>query len=156
MLLDLEYSVIDGRAMYLSLACDGKQISAKLDKGQSIGRTVIELDCRLPCEVVLTFGGKNYQTDTLIDQDGHILQDLYIKIVRWSLDGFDLSQDFFYNRLTWQKDDGTVATTPYLGFNGVLRLPLTKSNVFDQYYALEEWYDYYNLIDSVATNHNSM
>ena len=153
--IDIEYSVVNSKTMDLQIICGGTSIRPSMDSQATIGVTSVQFACELPGQVTLQFSGKSYGVDTILDPQGQIAQDLYIKILRWSLDGFDLSQDFFYNKMIWHADDETTFTTPYLGKNGTLHLPFLKSNLFAQYYELEDWYDYYNLIESVAESKHS-
>lgn len=96
----------------------------------------ITLDLVLPTVVHLEFSGKNYNTDTILDSDGKIIKDKYIKITSVNIDGFDLPETFLYQKLVVNTDDGRTFTTPYVGFNGAIQITLDQPDVFSQFLKL--------------------
>ena len=90
----------------------------------------------LPTRLCLIFSGKNNATDTRIDENGNILQDLHVKIAKMALDGFELSKHVLQQKLGLETATGSMPTA-YVGFNGTITLNLDKPNVFLQYYAFE-------------------
>jgi hypothetical protein len=96
----------------------------------------ITLDLALPTVVYFHFSGKNYNIDTVVDDNGNILQDKYIKFVSADVDGFTLPETFLYQKLTINTDDHRSFTTPFIGFNGVIELILDQTDIFSQYLKL--------------------
>jgi hypothetical protein len=96
----------------------------------------VTLDLVLPTVVYFYFSGKNYNTDTVVDANGNILQDKFIKFVSVDIDGFKLPETFLYQKLTINTDDDRSFTTPFIGFNGVIELILDQTDIFSQYLKL--------------------
>lgn len=89
------------------------------------------VDVTLPTKITLVVHGKDQKRDTILDHEGNILHDLYVKVVGVYLDGFDLGEEFLHKKLKFITDDG-ILTKPYIGFNGRLEFDLDQSTVFDQ------------------------
>ena len=136
LLLEFEYGLIDGKIMQVEIH-DGQDVLEVVPQIDGVhAKAQVLLDITLPTKVCLVFSGKNNATDTQIDEDGNILRDLYVKIIKMSLDGFELGQHVLQQKLVLETATGSMPTA-YVGFNGTITLNLDKPNVFLQYYAFE-------------------
>jgi hypothetical protein len=117
--IELEFGRLSGKSMKAVMIHDGKECPG------------FSVDLELPTKITLVVSGKNMSSDTKIDEDGKILEDLYIKIIGVSLDGFDIGVNFLYQKIKLVTEDG-VLTTPYLGFNGHVDFIMDHSTVFQQ------------------------
>ena len=131
-----EFGNIGHKTMQVELKTPTEQISIMPCSIESklINTTKIEVD--LPSRVVLKFTGKDYNTDTVIDESGKIVQDIYVKILGISMDGFKLNEKFLHQKIKIFTDQEQEYTTAYIGFNGVVVLNLIEDTVFSQYLTL--------------------
>ena len=88
-------------------------------------------DIQLPTKIKLVVSGKDMATDTKVDEQGKIIQDLYVKIVKISLDGFELDDRFLFQKIKLVTNDG-VRIGSYLGFNGHVDFVMDQPTVFQQ------------------------
>jgi hypothetical protein len=131
-----EFGTIGNKTMSVEIQTPNKQISVvphQLDS-KLINITTIEVD--LPTQIMLKFTGKDYNTDTVIDENGKIVQDIYVKILSVSMDGFKLNEKFLHQKIKIFTDQEQEYTTAYIGFNGVVTLDLVEDTVFSQYLTL--------------------
>ena len=131
-----EFGTIDGRAMTLEISTPTETILVIPNQIDSrlIGDTKIEVD--LPTQIVLKFTGKNYNTDTIVDENGNIVKDIYIKILSMRMDGFKLNEKFLHQKIKVVTDQSQQYNTAYIGFNGLIEFDLNEPNVFLQYLTL--------------------
>ena len=90
------------------------------------------LPVSLPGTVTLTFSGKDMMHDTVLDSQGNIVEDLYVKIQKIKLDGFDMGVNFLNQKIVLITDDGKEIPGAYIGFNGKIVIDLNCSSVFEQ------------------------
>lgn len=128
---EFEFGAIQGRCMTLQVLHDDNCYMVPGNQGTAN----LQFDIVLPTTINLKFSGKNPNTDTLVDHDGKIIEDMYVKIVKINLDGFDLNEIFFHKKITICTDDLQQITTSYIGFNGMINLEFNESTVFKQYLA---------------------
>ena len=108
----------------------GKLIKADMFQDDRLC-TGYAVNITLPTKITLIVHGKDMDNDTKLDDQGNIIQDLYVKIMGVYLDGFNLGEEFLYKKIKFITKDG-VLTTPYLGFNGRVEFDLDQLTVFDQ------------------------
>ncbi len=89
------------------------------------------VDVELPAKLKLAVSGKDIAVDTILDDQGNILQDLYVKIIAVSLDGFELNSIFLHQGIKFVTDQDTIITS-YFGYNGYVEFVLDCPNVFQQ------------------------
>lgn len=130
MTFNFEFVCVNDQYMNLTILNQNQQFVVTHD------RPSITFNLILPTSVTLQFSGKNYNTDTVVDLDGNIVQDKFIKIVSVDVDRFRLPETFLYRKLTINTDDGRSYTTPYIGFNGRMHLVLDQTDIFSQYLKL--------------------
>ena len=88
-----------------------------------------ETTIQFPTSLVIETFGKGHN-DTVMDHDGNIISDKYIKLLDIQLNG--LSCDSYYiNDGIWIKaNDGRVANSNYWGMNGKVTLDFLEENSF--------------------------
>jgi hypothetical protein len=96
-------------------------------------RARLEFDITLPTQITCKFSGKNSNTDTVLDSEGKITADVYIKIVKIEFDGFELNESFMHKKIKLCTDDAREIVTSYIGFNGFINFDFAESDVFKQY-----------------------
>lgn len=130
---DFEFGTIKNKHMMVEIQTETESISVNPDES-SKGFAKIEVD--LPTCVVLKFTGKDYNTDTIVDENGKIIQDVYVKISNMRLDGFVLNEKFMHQKIKISTDQGQEFTTSYIGFNGTVQIVLSEKDVFSQYLSM--------------------
>jgi hypothetical protein len=95
-------------------------------------KNCFSLPVSLPGTVTLAFSCKDMMHDTVTDSHGNVVEDLYVKIQKIKLDGFDMSVKFLNQKLVLITDDGKEIPTAYIGFNGKIVIDLNYSSVFEQ------------------------
>jgi len=90
-----------------------------------------EVDIKLPTKLKLVVSGKDMNSDTILDDDGKVIEDLYVKIVKVSLDGIDLDDLFLCKKIKLVTNDGDRSGA-YLGFNGHVDFVVDQPTVFQQ------------------------
>lgn len=89
------------------------------------------VDIELPTKLTLVVSGKNMNLDCIVDNNGKIIQDLYVKILKVSLDGIDTGEIFLHQKIKLVTNDGDRIGT-YLGFNGHIDFVMDQPTVFQQ------------------------
>lgn len=102
-----------------------------VDSGDLIN-AVYERQISLPTRVEIRTSGKDNNTDTIVDKDGKILEDLYVQIKEVSLDNFQLNEKYLHQKINIKTESGKMYTTSYIGFNGITVLNFQEKNVFSQ------------------------
>jgi hypothetical protein len=77
----------------------------------------LHLTCNDTNQLRFGMSGKNSVQDTIV-QDGKIVQDKFIKLVKFNIENFDLLKDydFFYNKLQYFNHDQNQYTSVSEGF----------------------------------------
>ena len=125
-----EFGKIDDRHMLVEVI-HGDAVDIVLPELD--GQAKLQLDICLPTKITLKFSGKNANTDTIVDNQGKIIADVYVKIVKIDFDGFELSEIFMHQKIKLYTEDNTEIVTSYIGFNGSVDLNFTELDVFKQY-----------------------
>lgn len=130
---DLEFGTVNDKFLSLSISAGDHSIDVypELVDGKFLARPRLYID--LPTVVKLNFSGKDPTVDVVMDLSGKIVQDLYVKILKVNIDGFELNEKFIHQGLTINTVDGESWTTSYIGFNGEIKIDLAQPNVFLQY-----------------------
>ena len=122
--LDFDISHVHGRSMSLSIETDhATEYFEQLAEGRFQHTTTIQFPTKF--NIVVSGKGPN---DTLVDQDGNIVGDMYIKLNRVSVDGIPCSTNYVHELINCT-DRGDTVQTNYWGFNGVIKLDFSHSNV---------------------------
>jgi len=129
-----EFGVIAGRHMQIAITVNSNDLYTVTPTDTLVTGTKINIE--LPSQIVLTFFGKNYNTDTVSDIDGNITQDIFVKILSMSIDGFQLNEKFLHQKLKLVTVDNQEIFTAYIGFNGNITIDLSTHTVFSQYLSM--------------------
>ena len=138
--LDFEFGRIDNRHMHLSVIHGDCSYLIEPRFNDDIGYASLSLDIQLPTAIYFSVSNKGLD-DTIVDSDGNILKDCYIKLESLSLDTFVINRDVLGRRLVLNADNGQTVKSNYFGFNGVAVLDLNKLDVFSQVLTLNRHTD---------------
>lgn len=95
------------------------------------GVYVTEFDLLIPSQIKMIFSGKNQDLDTILDHNNCIVQDLYVKLNRISLDNIPV--EVHVSKIAnFLSCSGLNLSTDYIGFNGELSINIDQDNTFDQ------------------------
>lgn len=130
---EFEFSYVNNKLMQVQLINDQNIVSVDTQHAHDRYWAVAKINVKFPTTVKLEFKGKDPNVDTILDDKGNILEDLYVRITAVRLDGFDLRENFLHQRLTIHTLDNQFWTTSYIGFNGTMTINFEKSNTFSQY-----------------------
>jgi hypothetical protein len=128
-----EFVGYDNRFMNVDVKCRDNVYIVTPDQNM-IGTATVDIE--LPDQIILNFSGKDYNADTVVDADGKIVKDVYIRIMSISVDGSRLKDNFLYQKLHIVTDDDREFTTAYIGFNGQIIIDLPKTTIFSQYLSM--------------------
>lgn len=82
------------------------------------GVQVTEMTIDIPGNLTFTFNGKQGR-DTILDGQGQIARDKYVKINSMSIGLIPINQNLLYSLCQYRRNDETVNDT-FFGFNGEL------------------------------------
>ena len=97
--------------------------------------STFQFNLTLPDKLILTISNKS-ENDTIIDDNGTILEDRYIQLQEASIDGFDLNYNFLHKKIKLVTFENNEIISSYFGFNGSVELIFDQPNVFQQIYSL--------------------
>lgn len=124
--IDFEFSNIDNRKMSVVLKTNKETLIIN-EQG------IIKIEIQLPSLVTLIFSGKNQETDTLMDSQGNILQDVHVKIKSIRIDGLEIPEWSIQKKITLETDTGMLVSSSYIGFNGTMRIDMPEIDIFSLY-----------------------
>lgn len=128
--LDFEFGELsNGKVMTVEIGQNDHWQPISRDKNN---RATVSVDVDLPSKVSLRFLGKNMNTDTKVDENNNIVEDLYVRINRVSVDGFDMDRAFMHQQIKLVREDGSIVPTCYVGFNGCIDFNFEHDTVFKQ------------------------
>jgi len=130
---EFEFSYVNNKLMQVQLVNDQNIVLVDPQHVHDRYWAVAKINVSLPTTIKLEFEGKDPNIDTVLDDKGNIVEDLYVKITAIKLDGFALKENFLHQRLTIHTLDNQCWTTSYIGFNGTITINFEKSNTFSQY-----------------------
>jgi hypothetical protein len=132
--MQLEFGKCNNRMMEMRLLVNNTEISVQSD---ATGMANVDIGVDLPSQVVLQFTGKDPVTGTVTDDNGNIIEDMFVKILSIALDGFKLNEKFIHQKIKLVTDNNQEIITSYIGFNGTVTLDLAEFNVFSQYLSMK-------------------
>ncbi len=121
--LDFEVSHVRDRSMSLTIETD--QGIEHFDQ-LSQGRFQHTVPIQFPTKFNIVVNGKG-ANDTLVDADGNITADMYIKLNRVLVDGIPCSTNYVHELINYTAD-GRAVQTNYWGFNGTISLDFSHRN----------------------------
>ena len=89
---------------------------------------------QFPAQIEITVSGKG-SNDTIVDSDGNILEDMYIKLINIQIDHLSCDPYYLNKNIVLNTKDGQQHVLQYWGFNGKVVLDFSQSNSF--YWHLE-------------------
>jgi len=126
--LRFEFSELNDRIMNVDIKAGGTELRLAPDRA---GFYDIDLDMLLPQRLLMCFSGKDNRVDTLLDQEGRIVADLFVRLDQIVLDNVPVKIDT-NKLLVVETESGEKHRTHYVGFNGHAVLDFAETNVFDQ------------------------
>jgi hypothetical protein len=131
--VEFEFGSVNNKLMQVQLINDQNVVPVNPQHVDNKYQAAAKINVKFPTTVKLEFAGKDPNIDTILDDKGNIVEDLYVKITAIKLDGFALRETFLNQRLTIHTLDNQCWTTNYIGFNGTITINFEKSNTFSQY-----------------------
>jgi hypothetical protein len=85
----------------------------------------------LPTAVIISINGKK-PNDTIVDENGNIIADKYVKLTDIKFDYFPVNEIFLHQKIKFNTENHGIITTSYFGFNGEVILNFNASTVLEQ------------------------
>jgi hypothetical protein len=89
-------------------------------------QAMIEISVEFPSELIIELGGKNNNTDTLLNDAGEIVQDKFVQLTQVRVDRMNVNDNFLQK---WPKVNDSFTST-YFGFNGQAKLTFDAPSSF--------------------------
>jgi len=137
--LGLEFGLCNG-----SMTIEIYQDESLIKKLENITTTTnnVSLDIDFPSQLKIVLSNKNYNTDTIVDNNGSIINDKYVILKHMMIESIPIKIDVLFNICQYYKNqtDDPVNDT-YWGFNGFaiidfdsehfIKWCLKHNNIFD-------------------------
>jgi hypothetical protein len=94
-----------------------------------VGIFQYETAITFPEQLTMLLSGKG-PNDTVVDDQGNILADKYVKLTGLQVDGLDCPQEYLEMFIVLDTDDGQKVASNYFGFNGLVTLDFLEENSF--------------------------
>lgn len=130
-----EFGRIADKTMQVTVQHQDQTITVVPDSTTDKAQATVSLQIQLPTCVSVVYSGKNNATDTVLDSEGNIVQDLYVRVMSIQLDGLALGEHALHRHCVLVTESDTI-NTAYVGFNGRMDFELDRANIFAQFYAL--------------------
>lgn len=109
------------RGEYMSVHVNGVAVVPDSDEN-----AMITLCVDFPCELLITLDGKDNNTDTIVDNDGNIVQDKFVQLTEARVDRIIVNNHFLQK---WPVINDSFITC-YFGFNGQVSLKFDEPTGF--------------------------
>lgn len=86
------------------------------------GLNIVEFDIVLPNSLYIFLDGKDNNCDTVVNDNGEIIQDKFLRIEDILLDLKPIDKNILYKMCKCQTTKGEVIHSNHLGFNGIVTL----------------------------------
>jgi hypothetical protein len=114
--LDLEFGLCNG-SMTLEIFQNNLLIE-KLENVTDVSKNVYII-VELPCQIKFVLSNKNYNTDTVVDNTGSIVNDKYVILKNMVVETIPVKIDILFNICRYYKNHLTPPVNDtYWGFNG--------------------------------------
>lgn len=110
---------------------NGQMMSIKVNDTDVIDGQ-ITLDITLPSTIRVEFTGK-HDNDTVMDENGKIIEDKFIKIKKFLLDDIPVPDWVLHERLSYTTDENDELPLSFIGHNGSLIIDIPEDDVFKFY-----------------------
>ena len=94
--IDFEFSYLNNKFMQVQVINGDQVVDVNPTLINNKYLSIAKIDVVLPTNVSLHFKGKNANFDTIMDDQGNITDNLYVKILAIKLDGFGIPEDFLH------------------------------------------------------------
>lgn len=129
--LTLEISKVNDKSMSLCIKSNNIVVFEKTTFDQN--NVNIKFETNFPAKIELITSGKTAD-DCVIDLDGNIIRDTYIKIVNFSIDYMSVKywmiDEFLFSGTA---DSGESYITNYIGYNGKTTTVVKGKHLFDYF-----------------------
>jgi len=95
---------------------------------QKVTSTEVSLELVLPAQLIINVSGKNYNCDTLVSNDGRVIDDKYVKLVELRIGGIPVEEVNLFKIIKYQTDQGRLLNDAYWGFNGTITVDIDQEN----------------------------
>lgn len=133
----LKFGELNGQTMSVELLTEDQKFLVSGVTGKHVFSTSISF----PTQIEMHFSGKNQITDTVIDENGKIIKDKYVKIESIAIDGIYLPKQYLQQGIELITNDQRKIVSDYIGFNGKIQIKFDKSNLFYQIADIFRLYD---------------
>ena len=140
--IDFEFSYLNNKFMQVQVINGNQVVDVNPTLINNKYLSIAKIDVVLPTNVSLHFKGKNANFDTIMDDQGNITDNLYVKILAIKLDGFGIPEDFLHQGLKLYTTDNQTFVTSFIGFNGTMMLDLIKPAVFSQFLYFKNYFNH--------------
>ena len=124
--LKFEISHVEDKSMGLTFINNNQiDIFERFDTKHLQYQTIIQF----PSSLIIKTSGKQHG-DTIMDSDGNIISDKYIKLLGIELDGLSCNEYYINDCIMLTANDGTIVQSNYWGFNGETILNFLEKNSF--------------------------
>lgn len=112
-------------------------MSAKFISGNKLLKTIkffdegthrIDFDIDLPTKFYIFIDGKDNKIDTVLDENGNIKKDKFLRIDNIFLDKKSIQTDALYKICEIQTVNNQIINSNYIGFNGIVKIDLDYSD----------------------------
>lgn len=138
--LKFEFGRIDDRHMHLSVLHEDNSYILEPTFENNLGHANLSIGVKLPTVINFVVSNKG-ENDTIVDADGNVVADCYIKLAELSIDKFGINKEILGRRVTLTAKNGQIVNSNYMGFNGTAVLKLHKPDVFSQVLTLNRHND---------------
>ncbi len=123
-----EFGLLNNRHMLVEISFDDHV--KKVDPTNS---EIILKNVKLPNLIFIRFTGKITGKDTIVDNNGNIINDMYIKILEIKMDRLKIPTWVIEKKLSYITEFGNKINSSYIGFNGEMVINIPESNGFAFY-----------------------
>lgn len=110
---------------------NGQMMSIKVNDTDVIDGQ-ITLDITLPSAIRIKFSGKN-NNDTVMDENGNIIEDKFIKIEKFLLDDILVPDWILHEKFSYTTDKHDELPLSFIGHNGSAIIDIPEDDVFKFY-----------------------
>jgi len=124
--IGFKYGYYNNRSMLVTVEYNN-QVDEIVPKD---GVAIYTQKIHLPTSIKINTSGKQ-PNDTTVDNNGNIVEDMFVEIVSIELDSFHMSDLFLHQKIKIYGQDETYNTN-YIGVNGHAVIEFSEENIFAQ------------------------
>lgn len=121
--IELEFNIgeIDGKSMCMEI---DNNVYSNLYNGFKYSTSLT-----FPNVINITLSGKG-KNDTIIDDNGNIIDDKFIQLTKLIVDGIPVDEIYLKTHIILHTDDNMIVKSNYWGFNGKVTIEFNEPNAF--------------------------